>query len=335
MKKAGLPVSEGSDGIVKDADQALRIARKIGFPVMIKAAEGGGGRGMRPAIDEKTFRAGFSIAEAEAEAAFGSGSLYLEKLILKPRHIEVQLLGDSKGNLIHLGERECSIQRNNQKLIEESPSPIVDEETRAMLGEMAIRGAASVGYESAGTIEFLMDASGDFYFMEMNTRIQVEHPVTEEVTGIDLVKEQIRIAAGEPLGWEQEDIVIRGHAIETRINAEDPDANFRPMPGLIEYWYKPGGPGVRVDSHVYQGYRVPPYYDSLLAKLITRGRDREEARRRMAQALEEVIIEGVPTTVPFHQKAISDPRFIAGDLDTGIVAEWFETWKKTKVSPSG
>jgi acetyl-CoA carboxylase biotin carboxylase subunit len=326
MRQAGLPVIEGSEGTLEDVDSALEVARGIGFPVMIKAAVGGGGRGMRPALDERAFRAGFRIAQAEAEAAFGSGAVYVERLIVRPRHVEVQLLGDAHGGLIHLGERECSVQRNNQKLIEESPSPAVDEALRTRLGEAAVRGARAIGYTSAGTMEFLLDASGRFYFMEMNTRIQVEHPVTEEVTGLDLVKEQIRIAAGEKLPLAQDEIVWRGHAIECRLNAEDPAHNFRPVPGTITYLYKPGGPGVRVDSHVYAGYRVPPHYDSLLAKLITRGKDREEARRRMAQALDEVIIEGVPTTVPFHQRAVRHPRFVRGDLDTGIVAAWFQEW---------
>jgi acetyl-CoA carboxylase biotin carboxylase subunit len=290
---------------------------------------------MRTATDEKSFRAGFLIARAEAEAAFGSGELYIEKLIAKPRHIEVQLLGDRHGNLVHLGERECSVQRNNQKLIEESPSPAVTNEMREHLGKLAVKGAASIGYSSAGTIEFLMDQAGEFHFMEMNTRIQVEHPVSEEVTGVDLVKEMICVAAGERLKFSQKDITLRGHAIECRINAEDPDHNFRPMPGPIEYWYKPGGLGVRVDSHVYVGYRVPPFYDSLMAKLITRGHDREEARRRMAQALDEVIIEGVPTTIPFHQRAIKSERFIRGDLDTGIVAEWLAEWGQAPTGAPG
>jgi acetyl-CoA carboxylase biotin carboxylase subunit len=295
---------------------------------MIKAAAGGGGRGMRLASDEQSFRTGFKIARAEAEAAFGNGAVYVEKRVVKPRHIEFQLLGDTQGNIVHLGERECSVQRNNQKLIEESPSAAVSEEVRQRVGAMAVGGAKAIGYHSVGTMEFLMDPDGRFYFMEMNTRIQVEHPVTEEVTGLDLVKEQIRVAAGEPLTLTQEDVVLRGHAIECRINAEDPDKNFRPTPGTITYWYKPGGPGVRVDSHVYQGYQVPPHYDSLLAKIVTRGKDREEARRRMVLALEEVIIEGVSSTVPFHLKALQEPRFIRGDLDTGIVAAWFAEWAK-------
>jgi acetyl-CoA carboxylase biotin carboxylase subunit len=326
MKDAGLPVIEGSEGTVSEPDEALALARAIGFPVMIKAANGGGGRGIRPAIDEQSFRVGFPIARAEAEAAFGSGEVYIEKLIVKPRHIEFQLLGDRHGRVIHLGERECSVQRNNQKLIEESPSPAVTEAIRAEIGALAVRGATAIGYQSAGTMEFLMDADGKFFFMEMNTRIQVEHPVTEEVTGLDLVKEQIRIAVGEPLPLTQDEVVLRGHALECRINAEDPAHNFRPMPGTITYWYKPGGPGVRVDSHIYAGYKVPPHYDSLLAKIITRGKDREEARRRMLMALEEVILEGVPSTVPFHLKAIQHPRFVRGDLDTGIVAAWFQEW---------
>jgi acetyl-CoA carboxylase biotin carboxylase subunit len=260
--------------------------------------------------------------------------VYIEKLVVKPRHIEFQILGDQQGNVIHLGERECSVQRNNQKLIEECPSPAMTEAKRAEIGALAIHGSRSIGYNSAGTMEFLMDADGRFFFMEMNTRIQVEHPVTEEVTGLDLVKEQIRIAAGEPLPLTQDDVVLRGHAIECRLNAEDPDHNFRPTPGVITYWYKPGGPGVRVDSHVYQGYRVPPYYDSLLAKIITRGKDREEARRRMFLALEEVIIEGVSSTVPFHLKAIQHPRFVRGDLDTGIVAAWFQEWAAAAPAPA-
>jgi len=335
MKLAGLPVIEGSEGTIEDEDEALAVARGIGFPVMIKAAAGGGGRGMRPASDEQSFRTGFKIARAEAEAAFGNGAVYVEKRVVKPRHIEFQLLGDTQGNIVHLGERECSVQRNNQKLIEESPSAAVDEEVRRRIGAMAVHGAKAIGYHSVGTMEFLMDSDGRFYFMEMNTRIQVEHPVTEEVTGLDLVKEQIRVAAGEPLALTQEDVVLRGHAIECRINAEDPDKNFRPTPGTIAYWYKPGGPGVRVDSHVYQGYVVPPHYDSLLAKIVTRGKDREEARRRMVLALEEVIIEGVATTVPFHLKALQEPRFVRGDLDTGIVAAWFAEWAKAPAGGAG
>ncbi len=323
MAKAGLPTIPGSKDILPDVEEALSLATEIGYPVIIKAAAGGGGRGMRVATDERSLRNGFMIAQAEAEAAFGNGAVYLEKFLVKPRHIEFQLLGDKHGHVIHLGERECSVQRNNQKLIEESPSPAVTPEVRARIGALAVKGASSIGYDSAGTIEFLMDAHGDFYFMEMNTRIQVEHPVTEEVTGLDLMKEQIRVAAGEMLPLTQDDVEIRGHAIECRINAEDPAHNFRPNPGHISYWYKPGGPGIRVDSHVYAGYDVPSHYDSLIAKLVARGKDRAEAIQRMTLALEETIIEGIPTTIPFHLQALASSRFLAGDLDTGFVGWLF------------
>jgi acetyl-CoA carboxylase biotin carboxylase subunit len=326
MVEAGVPVTPGSDGTLESPDEAAGVAAELGYPVIIKAAAGGGGKGMRIATDESSLRNGLRMAQAEAEANFGNGAVYLERYVEKPRHIEFQIIGDRHGNLIHLGERECSVQRNNQKLIEESPSAVMTEEMRQRIGALAVMGAKSIGYHSAGTMEFLMDASGQFFFMEMNTRIQVEHPVTEEVTGLDLLKEQIRIAAGEKLPVTQDEVTLRGHSIECRINAEDPDRNFRPAPGTITYWYKPGGPGVRVDSHVYQGYKVPPNYDSLIAKVVTRGKDREEARRRMLLALEEIIVEGVPTTVPFHLKALASPRFIKGDLDTGIVAAWFQEW---------
>jgi acetyl-CoA carboxylase biotin carboxylase subunit len=300
-------------------DHALALATGIGYPVILKAAAGGGGRGMRVAWDEKQLRAGFGIAQAEAGAAFGNSTLYLEKFIARPRHIEFQLFGDKRGQVIHLGERECSIQRNHQKLIEECPSPFLSPEQRAHVGDLAVRGARSIGYENAGTMEFLFDQDGSFYFMEMNTRIQVEHPVTEEVARLDLVKEQIRVAAGEPLSLGQDEVQLEGHAIECRINAEDPEQGFRPCPGAITYWYKPGGPGIRVDSHVYAGYTVPPYYDSMIGKLITTGKTRAEAVRRMVIALEEIIVEGVQTTVPFHLKAMNDPAFQAGDLDTRFV----------------
>ena len=323
MIAAGLPTIPGSKDVLVDADEALSLAREIGFPVIIKAAAGGGGRGMRVALDEKSLRNGFMIAQAEAEAAFGNGAVYLEKYLVKPRHIEFQLLGDSHGNCIHLGERECSVQRNNQKLIEESPSAAVTPEIRARIGALAVKGASSIGYNSVGTIEFLMDEDGSFYFMEMNTRIQVEHPVTEEVTGLDLMKEQIRVAAGGKLPLTQEQVEIRGHSIECRINAEDPAHNFRPNPGRISYWYKPGGPGIRVDTHVYAGYSVPSHYDSLIAKMIARGKDRAEAIERMIIALEETIIEGIPTTIPFHLTALRHPRFVAGDLDTRFVEMLF------------
>jgi acetyl-CoA carboxylase biotin carboxylase subunit len=319
MVDAGLPVVPGSEGVLADVDEALSLAKSIGFPVIIKAAAGGGGRGMRVAWDEKQLRAGFGIAQAEAGSAFNNNAVYLEKYIARPRHIEFQLFGDSHGNLIHLGERECSVQRNHQKLIEESPSPFLSPEMRKKVGELAANGARSIGYRNAGTMEFLFDQDGSFYFMEMNTRIQVEHPVTEEVTGLDLVQEQILVAAGEKLSVRQEDVEWRGHAIECRINAEDHENGFRPSPGKITYWYKPGGPGIRVDSHVYAGYTVPPYYDSMIGKLIVYGKSRAEALRRMEIALEETIVEGIKTTIPFHVLAIRDPRFQAGDLDTHFV----------------
>jgi acetyl-CoA carboxylase biotin carboxylase subunit len=319
MRDAGLPCVPGSEGVLESVDQALSLAKEIGYPVIIKAAAGGGGRGMRIAWDEKQLRAGIGIAQAEAGAAFNNDAVYLEKYIARPRHIEFQLFGDTHGNLIHLGERECSVQRNHQKLIEESPSPFLSAEQRLAVGAMAVKGAAAIGYVNAGTMEFLFDQDGSFYFMEMNTRIQVEHPVTEEVTGTDLVKEQIRVAAGEKLSLAQDEIEWQGHAIECRINAEDYEHGFRPSPGKITYWYKPGGPGIRVDSHVYAGYSVPPYYDSMIGKLIAYGKDRPEALRRMEIALEEIIVEGIKTTIPFHQIAIRDPRFQKGDIDTKFV----------------
>jgi acetyl-CoA carboxylase biotin carboxylase subunit len=321
MKAAGLPMVPGSDGEVADVDEAVSLAKGIGFPVIVKASAGGGGRGMRIAWDERQLRAGFGIAQAEAGAAFSNSAVYLEKYIVKPRHIEFQLFGDGQGNVVHLGERECSVQRNHQKLIEEAPSSILTPEQRASVGAMAARGAATIGYRNAGTMEFLMDQDGSFYFMEMNTRIQVEHPVTEEVTGIDLVKEQLKVAAGEKMSFRHEDVTWRGHAIECRINAEDFEHGFRPSPGKITYWYKPGGPGLRVDSHVYGGYTVPPYYDSMIGKLIAYGKDRAEACRRMEIALEEMIVEGVKTTIPFHRIALAHPRFKAGDIDTRFVEE--------------
>jgi len=290
---------------------------------------------MRVAWDERSLRAGFGIAQAEAGAAFGNNAVYVEKFIAKPRHIEFQVFGDTHGNLIHLGERECSVQRNHQKLIEEAPSPFLSEEKRREVGDLVARGAASIGYVNAGTIELLFDQDGSFYFMEMNTRIQVEHPVTEEVTGLDLVKEQIRVAAGEPLSRTQDEIEWRGHAIECRINAEDHHHAFRPSPGNITYWYKPGGPGIRLDSHVYAGYTVPPYYDSMIGKLIARGRDRAEALRRMEIALDEMIVEGIKTTIPFHHIALRDPEFQSGQLDTGFVARLLEKEVGGRPQPVG
>jgi acetyl-CoA carboxylase biotin carboxylase subunit len=319
MQEAGLPVVPGSAGAVSGVDEAASLAREIGFPVIIKAAAGGGGRGMRVAGDEKQLRLGFRIAQAEAGAAFGSDVVYLEKFIARPRHIEFQLFGDAHGRLVHLGERECSVQRNHQKLIEEAPSPLLTEEQRRRIGALAVRGAQAIGYLNAGTMEFLFDQDGSFYFMEMNTRIQVEHPVTEEVTGLDLVKEQILVAAGEELSIVQDDVRWAGHAFECRINAEDHEHGFRPSPGAITYFYRPGGPGLRMDSHVYAGYTVPPFYDSMIGKLIAHGKDRPEALRRMEIALEEMIVDGIKTTIPFHLLAMRDPAFQRGELDTHFV----------------
>jgi len=319
MSAAGLPVVPGCEGVVKDADEALKVAAQIGYPVMIKASAGGGGRGMRIAAGEEGLRHAFELARSEAGTAFGNDDLYIEKFLERPRHVEYQILGDHYGQVIHLGERDCSIQRRHQKLVEESPSPAITPRMREKMGADAIRGARSIGYRGAGTVEFLLDHDGAYYFMEMNTRIQVEHPVTEEVVGIDLVKEQIRLAAGEPLGYGQKDVVQSGHAIECRINAEDPEANFRPHPGTITSFHLPGGHGIRVDTHAYAHYVIPPYYDSLLAKLIAHGRDRDEAVVRMERALEEFVVEGIKTTIPFHQRVIADPRFRAGIFDTTFI----------------
>jgi acetyl-CoA carboxylase, biotin carboxylase subunit len=325
MIGAGVPVVPGSDGIVADDLRGLQVAREIGFPVMIKASAGGGGKGMREAPGEDDFRRAFNTARGEAESTFGNGDIYIEKLIQKPRHIEIQILGDMHGNIIHLGERDCSIQRRHQKLIEESPSPAVSDSLREKMGNAAIRAAEAVGYFSVGTVEFLLDVDDQFYFMEMNTRIQVEHPVTEMVTGIDLLKEQIRVAAGESLSYRQKDVQVRGHAIECRINAEDPLRDFAPCPGEVKTFHLPGGPGVRVDTHVYEGYMIPPFYDSMIAKVITYGRDREEALGRMRRALNEFVIEGVPSTIPFHQKMMLNKRFIEGVFDTHLLIE--EDWQ--------
>ena len=314
MKKAGVPVIPGSDGTVSDFKEALSIAEEIGYPVIIKATAGGGGKGMRVAFDEEEFKRHFSLARNEAEAAFGNPEVYIEKYIEEPHHVEIQVLGDQYGKVIHIGERDCSIQRRHQKLIEESPSPIVDDELRVKMGEAAIKGASSIGYESAGTIEFLVDKNKNFYFMEMNTRIQVEHPVTEELYGIDLIKEQIRIAAGECV--RKINVKPKFWTIECRINAEDPEKNFQPSPGQITAFHQPGGLGVRTDTHAYAGYVIPPYYDSLIAKLIVKGTDRLETIKRMERALEEFIIEGIKTTIPFHLMMMRNESFRAGNYDT-------------------
>ena len=319
MEEVGVPIVPGTPGPVEDGDQALEFAREMGFPVIIKASAGGGGKGMRVATDADEFLRSFSLARSEALSAFGNGDVYVEKYLARPRHIEFQILGDTHGNVIHLGERDCSVQRRHQKLIEEAPSPVMTADLRARMGADAVRGAKAIDYVGAGTIEMLLDDDGSYFFMEMNTRIQVEHPVTEQITGIDLVKEQIRVAAGEPLSV-LELPPLRGHVIECRINAEDPARGFQPSPGRVEVFHPPGGPGVRLDSHVYAGYIVPPYYDSLIAKLIVQGRDREEAITRMHMALESFIIEGVTTTAPFLAKVMMNERFRAGQVDT----KWLE-----------
>jgi acetyl-CoA carboxylase biotin carboxylase subunit len=315
MTAVGVPIIPGTPGPVEDADEALEFAREIGFPVIIKAAAGGGGKGMRVAKDPDDFARSFQLARSEALSAFGNGDVYVEKYLARPRHIEFQILGDKYGNVIHLGERDCSVQRRHQKLIEEAPSPAMTPELRAAMGDAAVRGAKAIEYVGAGTIEMLLNEDRSFYFMEMNTRIQVEHPVTEMLTGVDLVKEQIRVAAGERLSVTELP-VLRGHVIECRVNAEDPARNFQPSPGKIAVFHPPGGPGVRLDTHVYAGYTVPPYYDSLLAKLICQGRDREEAIVRMQTALESFIIEGVTTTIPFLARVMGNDRFRSGDVDT-------------------
>ncbi len=319
MMKVGVPTVPGSDGIVASVEDAIPIAGRMGFPIMIKASAGGGGKGMRVATDPEVFPRLFTAAQNEARAAFGNPDVYLERCILKPRHVEIQVFGDSHGRVTHLGERDCSIQRRHQKLVEEAPSTALTPELRAEMGEAAVRAAKAIDYVGAGTVEFLLDEDGSFYFMEMNTRIQVEHPVTEVTTGIDLVKEQIRVAAGEPLSIPDE-VEHRVHAIEFRINAEDPDRNFAPGPGTITTFHPPGGPGVRLDTHVYAGYRVPPNYDSLLGKLIVSGNTREEAIVRARHALDQFIIEGVPTTIPFLRRIVDDAGFVRGDVDTGFVA---------------
>jgi len=315
MTSVGVPIIPGTPGPVDDPDEALGFAREIGFPVIIKATAGGGGKGMRVSRDEDDFVRSFQLARSEALSAFGNGEVYVEKYLARPRHIEFQILGDSHGNVIHLGERDCSVQRRHQKLIEEAPSPAMTPKLREKMGAAAVAGAKAINYVGAGTIEMLLDEDGSYYFMEMNTRIQVEHPVTEMLTGIDIVKEQIRVAAGYPMKVTTLP-PLRGHVIEVRVNAEDPARNFQPSPGKIFAFHPPGGPGVRLDTHVYDGYTVPPYYDSLLAKLICQGSDRAEAIARMQVALDGFIIEGITTTIPFLARVMANPRFRAGDVDT-------------------
>jgi acetyl-CoA carboxylase, biotin carboxylase subunit len=323
MKSAGVPVIPGSDGEVDTPEEAQVLAREMGFPVILKASAGGGGRGMRIAHSETDVASAFTAASQEALSGFGNGALYLEKYIVDPRHVELQILGDAQGNIIHLNERDCSIQRRHQKLVEESPSPAVSQALREKMGTAAVDAARSVNYQTAGTIEFLLDEDENYYFMEMNTRIQVEHPITEQITGIDLIVEQIRTAAGEELRTAQHQVVPRGHAIECRINAEDPNHNFRPCPGRITSLNLPGGLGVRVDTHVYAGYVIPPYYDSLIAKLIVHAETRAQAVRRLQRALDEFIIEGIANSIPYHIQVVNDPAFVSGNFNTSFV-EHFE-----------
>ena len=319
MQRVGVPTVPGSKGLVQDVDEARAIARSMGYPVIIKATAGGGGRGMRLVTADEDLGKLYMAAQGEAEAAFGNGGVYVEKYVQNPRHIEFQILADSHGNVIHLGERECSIQRRHQKLLEEAPSSALTPELREKMGSAAVLAAKSINYVGAGTVEFLLDQSGDFYFMEMNTRIQVEHPVTEMITGLDLIAEQIRIAQGEELSLTQDQVVLRGHSIECRVNAEDPDFNFRPSPGRISGYLPPSGPGVRMDSHVYTDYEIPPYYDSLIGKLIVWASDRPSAIRRMKRALRECAITGLPTTIAFHQKILDTPEFLRGEIYTNFV----------------
>lgn len=328
MKRAGVPITPGSDGPINSEDEALKVAHQLKYPVIIKASAGGGGRGMRIAHNDPSLIQGYYAAKAEAESAFGDGTLYMEKYIVSPRHIEVQILADNFGNVIHLGERDCSVQRRNQKLIEESPSPALSARLRERIGAAAVKAAKAANYTNAGTIEFLLTNDNAFYFMEMNTRIQVEHPVTEMITGVDIVKEQIKIAAGERLTLKQKDIVFRGHAIECRINAEDPARDFAPSPGLVSLLIPAGGPHVRFDSHVYSGYRIPPYYDSLLGKLIVHGVNRADALAVCNRALDEMVVEGVKTTLPFQKKVIRHKSFIEGKYDTGFVARMLQESEK-------
>jgi acetyl-CoA carboxylase biotin carboxylase subunit len=315
MKKAKVPVLPGSDGAVESAEKALAVSKEIGFPVMLKASAGGGGKGMRVVENEAALGKAFISAQREAEAAFGSGDVYIEKFLPNPRHVEIQVMGDTKGTIVYLGERECSIQRRHQKLLEEAPSPAVSERLREKMGRVAVAASQAVGYVGAGTVEFLLDVNERFYFMEMNTRIQVEHPVTEMVTGRDLVKDQIRVASGEPLGYRQKDIVVSGASIECRINAEDP-VTFVPSPGTIHAFHVPGGPGVRVDTAAHAECTVPPYYDSLVAKLVVHGRNRDEAIARMKSCLSLTVIEGIKTTIPLHRRILDDPDFRAGRYST-------------------
>ena len=319
MIKAGVPVVTGSEGVVETLEEAKKISAEVGYPVLVKASAGGGGRGIRRADSEEELEAAITAAKQEAKQFFGNDDIYIEKFIVNPRHVEIQIIADEHGNAVHLGERDCSCQRRNQKVLEESPSPVMTPELREKMGQAALRAASVYGYYNAGTVEFLVDKDRNFYFMEMNARIQVEHPVTEMVTGVDLIKEQIRIAMGLPLSFKQEDISLSGHVIECRINAEDPKHGFRPCPGKIHSIHMPGGPNVRIDTAVYQGYEIPPYYDSMIAKLIVKGRNREEAITKMKVALSEMLIEGIQTNIDFQLNLLRDEEFESGDFDIGFL----------------
>ncbi|MNI23296.1 Biotin carboxylase [compost metagenome] len=316
MKQAGVPTVPGTEGIIEDLETAVKVAGEIGYPVIVKATAGGGGKGMRVARSKEELITSIRQAQQEAETAFGNSGVYIEKYLEEPRHVEIQIIADKYGNVVYLGERDCSIQRRHQKLLEEAPSPALDQALREKMGRVAGLAAKSVNYHGAGTVEFLLDRHGEFYFMEMNTRIQVEHPVTELVTGVDLIKEQVAVAAGAPLSFSQEDIDIKGWAIECRINAENPYNNFMPSPGKVEQYNPPGGFGVRIDSAVYSGYEISPYYDSMVAKVIVWGRDRQEAIQRMKRALGEFTIKGIVTTIPFHQRLLEHEMFVKGDFNT-------------------
>ncbi|HEX7861923.1 MAG TPA: acetyl-CoA carboxylase biotin carboxylase subunit [Verrucomicrobiae bacterium] len=323
-KKAGVPTPPGSEGLIQNEEEALSTAKRIGYPVMIKAIAGGGGRGMRVAHNDISLIKGYHTARSEAEKAFGNSAVYIEKFIENPHHIEFQILADTRGNIIHLGERDCSIQRRNQKVVEETPSPLIEnkfKDLRKKMGKAAVKIAEVAHYTNAGTVEFIVDDHGNFYFLEVNKRVQVEHPITEEVTGIDIVKQQILIAMGEPLRMSQSDITFKGHSIECRINAEDPFDDFRPSPGRIEMYYAPGGRGVRVDSHAYAGYSIPPHYDSMIGKLITYGKDRREAMDKMYRALSEYMITGIKTTIPFEMAILQDPNFRRGVYSTNFIEQ--------------
>lgn len=333
MIKAGVPVTPGSDGVVENEEDAVKLARKLKFPVIIKASAGGGGRGMRVAHNDHSLKQGFHAARLEAEKAFGNGAVYIEKYIENPRHVEVQIIADKHGNVVHLGERDCSVQRRHQKLIEESPSPALTSHLRRKMGEAAVKAAKAVNYCNAGTVEFLLGNKNEFYFMEMNTRIQVEHPVTEAVTGIDLIREQINVAAGRKLSFKQKNVKFQGHAIECRINAEDPYRNFAPSPGTVEFFLPPGGLGVRMDTHVYTGYKIPPHYDSMIGKLIVHGDNRQIAIARCRRALSEFVIEGVKTSIPFTQFIMDSGEFVDGDYDTGYIGKVLEAGHFMNTAP--